>query len=155
MISTRSNPLHYLCEWNKQCLPHCWNYVTFCRWHDIMLYIALSTVHLTIRYFRQILMTYAHGPATTCLNLVCKNASTRSFLTRNNYNPPKWLACQWPVAGKSAWVQISRCVADLRPNMVDISTQSVIKQNRKSVFFIGNTTNMPLLPVCYKSIWHA
>jgi len=36
-ISTRSNPLHYLCEWNKQCLPHCCNYVTFCRWHYAVL----------------------------------------------------------------------------------------------------------------------
>ena len=80
-ISTRSNPLHYLCEWNKECLPHCWNYAD-----DIMLYCPIFCMQLTIRYFRLILMTYAHGP---CLNLVCKNASTWSFLTRSNYNPPQ------------------------------------------------------------------
>ena len=93
-ISTRSNPLHYLCEWNKQCLPHCWNYVQM-----ILCCIALSTVQLTIRYFRLILMTYAHGPASTCLNLVRNNASTCSFLTRNNYTPPQTtcasMACRW------------------------------------------------------------
>ena len=78
--------------------------------------IALSTVQLTIHYFRLILMTYAHGPATTCLNLMQVHDH---FSQETTTTPPNDLC----VNGLSLervheYKYLGVHVADLRPNMV-------------------------------------